>query len=196
MGWIMMKFELPFIKVMVTADGPVCLEEKSGIYSHGSDCGCKCECPCPCPCQNTGVEEQVSSHNPHDCSMYPCKIAMPNPPIVLKHPMHESVPYISPVSASNESYLMKNDMYMLREEQFGSMLFDKNTFNTYLCNHTATEILKFIEGNKCIRLNNIEKISSYIQETFEDVPNDISLVVYSFIYGCMQLRETPLVKTD
>ena len=72
---------------------------------------------------------------------------MLNPPLVLTHPVHGRALHTSPASAHNESYLMKNEMYMLRRERFGSVLFDKDTFYEYLRNHTATEILRFIEDS-------------------------------------------------
>jgi hypothetical protein len=48
---------------------------------------------------------------------------MLNPPLVLTHPVHGRALHTSPASAHNESYLMKNEMYMLRRERFGSVLF-------------------------------------------------------------------------
>jgi hypothetical protein len=97
---------------------------------------------------------------------------------------------------------MKNEMYVLRREQFGSVLFDKDTFNEYLCNRTATEILRFIEDNQSqgeghgISLNDIERISTHIKAIFDDVTDDINSVMYPFLYGCMHLREAPLVKVS
>lgn len=87
-------------------------------------------------------------------------------------------------------------MYMLRREKFGSVLFDNETFRTYLCNHTATEMLQFIEDDDGIHINDIERISSHIQKTFKDVPSDIDSIVCQFIDGCLQLNETPLAKRD
>jgi hypothetical protein len=200
-----MKFELPVIKKMVVADSPACFdinEAKSfeDVFHNdiwgcpGFQCTCPgCVCPCPCPCQDQLPSSEIEYFLGNQL-----KILMPKyqrtPPIILMHPIYGLVSHTSP--SSNESCLMKNDRYMLRREQFGSVLFNKDTLDRYLCNHTATEILKFVEDNQDIHLNDIERISRHIQETFEDVPEDINSVVYPFLYGCMQLSEAPLVKVD
>lgn len=101
--------------------------------SAGRNAGVRAR-PCPCECMGTCASTD------DDYSMW-YKRMMPSPPLVLTHPVHGRAPHTSPASAHNESYLMKNEMYLLRGERFGSVLFDKDTFNEYLCNHTATEIL-------------------------------------------------------
>ena len=79
------------------------------------------------------------------------------------------------------------NQFMLRHESFGGFLFNKETFLPYLCNHSAFEILRFIENQRDgFSLADISKLVDHLRNVLEDVPDKSEIVVLAFIHGCVK----------
>lgn len=174
-----MKFQCPCIAFVVTADSPACFdisqqdsksfrEDKSGIRGvcadkgkslHASSCYCECLCECTCECTCKCICE--------------CTCQCRTPGCIVKIPM----------GALSGKITMGKD-YMLRREESGGLLFDKNKFTPYMCNHTAYAILEFIQGKGKISDADLAELGIHMRNTFDDVPGDIEYILTRFICGC------------
>jgi hypothetical protein len=75
---------------------------------------------------------------------------------------------------------------MFRKENFGGIVFDKQYFVTYYCNHSAWEIFEFIKKHDGLLLKDIKLIPEHLRRTFEKVPEELNAITYAFVHGCMK----------
>lgn len=178
-----MKFETPLVKFMVTADGPACFDisnEMSEVVpavkgpcdclcicmSRPIECLCECLCVCPCKCMTTC--ECMTT-----CS---CKCECPAPP---------SWPVFDDKVSVSAQAIAFGSKFMLRRESFGGLLFNKESFSSYLCNHSAFEILLFIESQRDkFSIAKISELLDHLRNVFDEVPNNVEIIVLAFIRGC------------
>ncbi len=169
------KFEPPMVRFAVTADGPACFdiaEEAKGVVGpvgRGERlksvpkclCQCPCECICECPCEC-----------PSPCY---CKSPCAVPGKATGGDPGGGVP--------GETYAFGRQ-FMIRHEDFGGVLFNKDTFAWYYCNHAAFEILRFVENRGRLGMTDLGLVVSHLRETFQAVPDNVDLIVRAFIAGC------------
>jgi len=85
----------------------------------------------------------------------------------------------------NAKTVVFGSQFMLRRESFGGLLFNKESFSSYLCNHTAFEILRFIENQRDgFFMAKSSELVDYLRNIFNDVPNNTEIVVLAFICAC------------
>lgn len=166
-------FEVPFLRPLVKVDSPVCLATEleinnDTIAQHYSACDCECVCPCPCQCV---------------CPC-PCQCLCPN--VTSLHPMsaiscsleENKSQYLAELGKEairNSKLVIKPNLMLRKEESFG-LVFDPKNFAEYKANLTAFEILSAISQGKSVT----EAVQT-IQEHYRQVPNNISMIVDTFI---------------
>ena len=192
---LLKKFEAPVLKVVTTADGPVCFDltkESVQLIQKGDllndavggiigseridqvnipECLCTCTCTCVpvCDCQCTC---KCTAKGDSACDA----LSVVNDAIVE---------IISPIERTGERIKL-NESFMFRQEKFGGLLFDKQNFVSYFCNHTAWQIFQFIKQCNGIPLKDLACISDHLCKNFENVPKNVNMLTFSFIRGCME----------
>jgi hypothetical protein len=76
--------------------------------------------------------------------------------------------------------------YMLRREEFGGLLFNKQTFSAFSCNHSAFSILRFIEDAEGLSMSTLARIGSHLREYFGGVPDCVEDIILAFVNGCLK----------
>jgi len=194
------KFEAPILRLVTTADGPVCFDvtkeaeqvlQKDDLLNSvlgnivGNipfcQCQCTCECMAPCTCQCT-----CECTAPCNCQCTcECKgkgdvtcaaLTVENDPLVE---------IINPIERTGEKISL-NASFMFRQEKFGGFLFDKQNFVSYYCNSTAWEIFQFIQRKKGLQLKDLKILSDHIKRTFDGTPQDLNVLIFAFVHGCMK----------
>jgi hypothetical protein len=132
-------------------------------------CQCTCECQDPCNCQ---CECECESKGDVHCGA----LAVENDPLVE---------IINPIEKTGEKIAL-NASFMFRPESFGGILFDKENFITYHCNHTAWEIFQFIREQKGVTLKNLKSLANHLRRNFEGCPENLDLLTFAFVHGCMK----------
>lgn len=197
------KFETPILRLVTTADGPVCfdIKKESEQINNKEDllntvvrgvvgatvptclCQCTCECTSPCNCQCT-CECIVPCTCQCTCECQ-CETKSGETCFALTVENDPLVEIINPIEKMGQRIRL-SEKFMLRKESFGGLLFDKQYFVSYFCNHTAWEILNYIEKRKGIPLSNLKSISDHLKQNFESTPENIEIVTFAFIHGCMK----------
>jgi hypothetical protein len=187
----MMKFETPLVKFMVTADGPACFDiNKEGgnvaiehmpvdkgicqclckCTTEVCKCMCECICECLCRCKCECICECLCLDLPFgsDNKIQGASVSNAN--------------HKAPVSAPTIAF---GRQFMLRRESFGGLLFNKESFSSYLCNHSAFEILRFIENQRDgFSMAKISELVHHLHTVFDEVPNNVEIIVLAFMRGC------------
>ncbi len=204
------KFETPILRLVTTADGPVCFDVTKEVEqvlkkddmlnsviakATGSanipfcQCQCTCECMAPCTCQctcectdpcNCQCTCECTSKGDRSCGA----LTVENDPLVE---------VINPIERTGEK-LALNATFMFRQEKFGGLLFDKQNFVSYYCNDTAWEIFQFIQNQKGLKLKDLKSLSDHIKRNFEATPQNIEVLIFAFLHGCMK-KSTRKVRT-
>ena len=202
MNFLVKKFEAPIIRIVTTADGPVCFDitkeveqvlKKDDVLNSvianvpGStnvpfcQCQCTCECTAPCTCQCT-----CECTAPCNCQCTcECKSKGDMSCVALTVENDPLVEIINPIERTGEK-IMLNASFMFRQEKFGGLLFDKQNFVSYYCNSSAWEIFQFIQSQKGLQLKDMKLLSAHLKRNFEATPQNIDVLIFAFVHGCMK----------
>ncbi len=185
-----MIFENPVIKFLVVVDGPACfdiaqernlqidkIETGNSVEMSAPEppqcgcpgqCTCECRCPCKCECQCTC---QCMCRCECKCEgTCPCKnVAMPD-----KEDAGAPIQFGS-------------DM-MIRREVFGGLLFNKKTFSSFVCNHSAFEIISYIQHKGNFYVADLSALANHIRTVFEETPEEIEEILFIFSSACTKHR--------
>ncbi len=206
-----MKFETPVLRLLTTADGPVCFDltkeseqitKKDDLLNSAAatiskvanvpfcNCQCTCECTSPCNCQCT-CECQIPCTCTCTCECESkgdiacAALTVENDPIVE---------IIDPIERTGEKIKL-NSSFMFRQEKFGGLLFDKEHFVPYICNHTAWEIFQYIQKNNGLKLKELKALTDHLRRTFDSAPESLEIVTLAFLHGCLK-KSTRKVRTQ
>ena len=131
-----MKFINPIVETLIVTDTPLCISQtdnKAPIKSDSNQknsfenrtfstmCQCPCTCQCPCPCQCMCVCPSTRS--------FP-----------FSYNYLKVLPELTNIHFSN--------IFKFREEQFGGLLFNGNTWQIHKVNTTGSEVIKYINQYK------------------------------------------------
>lgn len=77
--------------------------------------------------------------------------------------------------------------YLLRKEEFGGILFDKNSLSPLKCNDSAFVILNYFKKFEGLKLREgIALVKRGLRRRFVEIPDNIDIILSVFISICLK----------